>query len=90
MKSRSAANSSRSSATSLALTKEALATRKADGMVLGRPKGPAKNLQLDPLADKIDMYLEKKIDKQSIAKLLDLSPNKLRVWLKVRRLVYFE
>jgi hypothetical protein len=37
MKSRSAANSSRSSATSLALTKEALAKRKADGMVLGRP-----------------------------------------------------
>jgi hypothetical protein len=57
MKSRSAANSSRSSATSLALTKEALAKRKAYGVVLGRPKGPAKNLQLDPLADKVEMYL---------------------------------
>ena len=68
-----------------ARTKEALAKRKADGMVLGRPKGPAKNLRLDPLADKIDMYLEKKIDKRSIAKLLDVSPNTLYCWLKVRR-----
>jgi DNA invertase Pin-like site-specific DNA recombinase len=70
-----------------ARTKEALAKRKrkADGMVFGRPKGPAKNLRLDPLADKIDMYLEKKIDKRSIAKLLDVSPNTLYVWLKVRR-----
>jgi hypothetical protein len=54
-------------------------------MVLRRPKCLAKNLRLDPLADKIDMYLEKKIDKRSIAKLLDVSPNMLYVWLKVRR-----
>ena len=73
-----------------ARTKEALAKRKADGMVLGRPKGPAKNLRLDPLADKIDMYLEKKIDKRSIAKLLDVSPNTLYCWLKARRPVDVE
>ena len=73
-----------------ARTKEALAKRKADGMVLRRPEGPAKNLQLDPLADKIDMYLEKKIDKRSIAKLLDVSPNTLYCWLKARRPVVLE
>ncbi|MEY4507551.1 MAG: hypothetical protein RL297_2129 [Pseudomonadota bacterium] len=68
-----------------ARTKEALAKRKADGMVLGRPTGPAKKLRLDPLADKIDGYLAKKIDKRSIAKLLGVSPNTLYLWLKVRR-----
>ena len=73
-----------------ARTKEALARRKADGMVLGRPKGPAKNLRLDPLADKIDLYLEKKIDKRSIAKLLHVSLNTLYAWLKVRRPVALE
>ena len=73
-----------------ARTKEALAKRKADGMVLGRQKVPAKNLLLDPLADKIDMYLEKKINKRSIAKLLDVSPNILYVWFKVRILVDLE
>ena len=68
-----------------ARTKEALAKRKADGMVLGRPTGPAKNLRLDPLADKIDGYLAKKIDKRSIAKLVGVSPNTLYLWLKARR-----
>jgi hypothetical protein len=47
-------------------------------------KGPEKNLRLDPLADKIEMYLEMKIDKRSIAKLLVISPNTLYVWLMVR------
>jgi transposase-like protein len=32
----------------------------------------------------------KKIDKRSIAKLLDVSPNTLFVWLKVRRPVALE
>ena len=71
-----------------ARTKEALAKRK--GMKLGRPVGPSKNLRLDPLADKIDSYLAKKIDKRSIAKLLDVSPNTLYAWLKVRRPVILE
>ena len=46
-------------------------------MKLGRPVGPSQNLRLDSLADKIDSYLAKKIDKRSIAKLLDVSPNTL-------------
>ncbi len=68
-----------------ARTKEALAKRKADGVKLGRPAGPAKKLRLDPHADKIDAYLAKQIDKRAIAKLLDVSPNTLYAWLKVRR-----
>jgi hypothetical protein len=51
-------------------------------MKLGRPVGPSKNLRLDPLADKID--------KRSIAKPLDVSPNTLYAWLKVRRPVVIE
>jgi len=68
-----------------ARTKEALAKRKGEGMKLGRPVGLSKNLRLDPLTDKIDSYLAKKIDKRSIAKLLDASPNTLYAWLKVRK-----
>jgi hypothetical protein len=36
-------------------------------------------------ADKIDGYLDKGINKVAIAKLLDVSPNTLYEWLKVRR-----
>lgn len=68
-----------------ARTKEALAKRKADGVKLGRPAGPARTLRLDPHADKIDAYLAKQIDKRAIAKLLDVSPNTLYAWLKARR-----
>lgn len=66
-------------------TKEALAKRKAEGMKLGRPVGASKNLKLDKHADRIDRYLEKSINKVAIAKLLDVSPNTLYEWLKVRR-----
>lgn len=66
-------------------TKEALAKRKAEGMKLGRPEGAAKVLRLDQYADKIDSYLAKSIDKRAISKLLDVAPNTLYSWLKVRR-----
>jgi DNA invertase Pin-like site-specific DNA recombinase len=66
-------------------TKEALAKRKAEGMQLGRPTGPAKVLRLDMHADKIDSYMAKGIDKRAISKLLDVAPNTLYSWLKVRR-----
>ena len=47
--------------------------------------GGAKNLKLDKHADKIDSYLAKSINKVAIAKLLDVLPNTLYEWLKVRR-----
>lgn len=68
-----------------ARTKEALAKRKAEGAVLGRPKGHAKKLALDAHTDKIDDYLAKKLDKRSIAKLLGVAPNTVYKWLHARR-----
>jgi hypothetical protein len=59
--------------------------RKSESMKLGRPVAGAKNLKLDKHADKIDGYLAKGINKVAIAKLLDVSPNTLYEWLKVRR-----
>jgi hypothetical protein len=52
----------------------------------GRPTGPARSLRLDAHASKIDEYLAKGIAKIAIAKLLDVTPNTLYAWLKVRRL----
>ena len=68
-----------------ARTKEALAKRKSEGVKLGRPTGSARKLRLDAYADRIDDYLAKKIEKRAIAKLLNVSPNTLYTWLKVRR-----
>ncbi len=59
--------------------------RKSESMKLCRPVGGAKNLKLDKNANKIDGYLAKGINKGAIAKLLDVSPNTLYEWLKVRR-----
>jgi len=41
--------------------------------------------ELSKSGDKIDGYLDKGINKVAIAKLLDVSPNTLYEWLKVRR-----
>lgn len=66
-------------------TREALARKKSEGMILGRPKGKAKVMKLDKFEARIDEYLAKKLDKVGIAKLLDVAPNTLYSWLKVRR-----
>ena len=63
-------------------TKEALAKRKAEGVKLGRPRGQSKNLKLDPHKEMILDYLEKKVSKASIAKILGCSPSTLYAWLK--------
>jgi hypothetical protein len=49
-------------------------------------------MRLDYSSDlsRIKEALAKKVDKRSIAKLLDVSPNTLYAWLKVRRLVILE
>ena len=61
------------------------AKRKAKGLKLGRPAGPVRTLRLDTHADKIDEYLAVGIDKRSVAKLLDVAPNVLYLWVKLRR-----
>lgn len=64
-----------------ARTKEALAKRKAEGVVLGRPKGKAETVKLDAHEKDIRRYLKLGISKRSIAKLVDCSPSTLYDWL---------
>ena len=65
-------------------TKEALAKRKAAGMVLGRPKGKAKKLKLDKKSAEIRKYLEMGISKSAICKLVDCAPSTLYEWIERR------
>ena len=48
------------------------------------------DIEPDFMSASIKEALAKKIDKRSIAKLLDVSPNTFYAWLKVRRLVFLE
>jgi len=66
-------------------TKEALAKRKADGVVLGRPKGKAKKLKLDKKSAEIKKYLELGISKSAICKLVDCAPTTLYQWIERRK-----
>ena len=67
-------------------TKEALQKRKAEGMVLGRPKGESNSLKLDAFRDQISGYIKKGINKRAIAKLIECSPSTLYLWLKRRHI----
>jgi DNA invertase Pin-like site-specific DNA recombinase len=66
-------------------TKESLAKAKADGVKLGRPKGPAQYLKLDEHEEMIKDYLSRGISKASIAKIIKCSPTTLYYWLKCRK-----
>lgn len=68
-------------------TKEALAKRKADGVVLGRPKGKAKKLKLDKKSAEIKRYLELGISKSAICKLVDCAPTTLYQWIERRKIL---
>lgn len=65
-------------------TKEALAKRKAEGVQLGRPRGPAARVMLDDKAGEIMGYLAKGISKRDIARLLECSTTTLYDWMKRR------
>ena len=67
-------------------TKEALAKRKAEGVVLGRPKGKAKKLKLDKKSAEIKKYLELGISKSAICKLVDCAPSTLYEWIERRKI----
>lgn len=64
-------------------TKEALATKRAQGIQLGRPRGPGKS-KLDPHKDEIIELLALGIKKKSLAQKLGTSPENLRHWMKMR------
>ena len=67
-------------------TKEALAHRKAQGLPMGRPKGPAKHVKLDDRREQILDYLKKKVSKRSIARIIECSPTTLHVWINRNKL----
>ena len=69
-------------------TKEALAKLKAEGVQLGRPKGPAERVALDDKAGQIMDYLAKGISKRDIARLLECSTTTLYAWMKRRNVKY--
>ena len=62
-------------------TKEALARKKAEGIILGRPKGKAKKVKLLGKEDFIISLIEKKVPKRQIAKKLKVSPSTLYTFL---------
>ncbi len=64
-------------------TKAALATRKAQGVKLGRPSGPGKS-KLDVHEEAIREYLDLGVPKKRIAEILGTSPRNLSHWLKQR------
>lgn len=65
-------------------TREALAKRKAEGVQLGRPKGPAERVKLDAHEAAIRSYLAKGINKRDIARLIECAPSTLYDWLARR------
>lgn len=67
-------------------TKEALAARKKAGVALGRPKGEAEKLKLDPKRDQIEKYLGMGLGIRPTAKLIDEAPSTLRDYIKRRGL----
>lgn len=72
-------------------TTEALTRRREAGLPLGRPKGKLnKNLKLDRHKKDIIKYLNLKISKASIAKLIDCHPQTLYNYMEKRKLVSLE
>lgn len=71
-------------------TKTALARKKAEGVKLGRPRGSQSKSKLDGHEAEIKNFLEKKVSKASIAKILDCSWGTLDHYVKTRQLLIEE
>lgn len=69
-------------------TKEALRARKAKGVILGRPKGPAASLKLDPKRKEIEQYLAMGLSVRKVAKLIDEPASTVRDYLVRHRFNY--
>lgn len=67
-------------------TKEGLAAVRAQGRLLGRPKGSLGRSKLDGKEGEIRMLLEKAVSKASIAKILGVSATNLRHFIRTREL----
>ena len=68
-------------------TKEGLVNARANGKIIGRPKGKIGKSKLDGKEQEIKGYLDKKVSKASIAKILGVSANNLQHYLRTRNLV---
>ena len=68
-------------------TKAALATKKAQGVILGRPKGPGKS-KLDEHRDEIVEQLACGVSKKRIAATFKTTPENLRHWAHKREISY--
>ena len=67
-------------------TKEGLAAVRAQGRLLGRPKGSLGPSKLDGKEGEIRMLLEKEVSKASIAKIMGVSATNLRHFIRTRKL----
>ncbi|MBF0302666.1 MAG: recombinase family protein, partial [Desulfamplus sp.] len=67
-------------------TKEGLARVKADGKTLGRPKGTLGKSKLDGKQKEIQTYLQKRVNKTSIARIFDVSRPALVNFIETRGL----
>lgn len=65
-------------------TKEGLVNARANGKIIGRPKGKIGKSKLDGKEQEIKGYLDKKVSKASIAKILGVSSNNLQHFIKTR------
>jgi DNA invertase Pin-like site-specific DNA recombinase len=67
-------------------TKEGLAAARAQGRLLGRPKGALGKSKLDGKEGEIRMLLEKTVSKASIAKIVGVSRTALHHFIRTRKL----
>lgn len=67
-------------------TREGLAAARAQGRLLGRPKGALGKSKLDGKEEEIRMLLEKTVSKASIAKIVGVSRTALHHFIKTRKL----
>src|SRR5512135_1274044 len=67
-------------------TKEGLASARAQGRLLGRPKGVLGQSKLDGKEGEIRMLLEKEVSKASVAKIVGVSRTALRHFIRTRKL----
>jgi DNA invertase Pin-like site-specific DNA recombinase len=67
-------------------TKEALARKKAEGVILGRPPGKPTTSKLDKQKDKIADLRKAKVNVSDIARLVGASRATVHNWLKANKL----
>ena len=67
-------------------TREGLASARAKGRLLGRPKGVLGKSRLDGKEEEIRLLLQKQVSKASIAKIVGVTRPTIHRFIKTRRL----